>query len=203
MLIGPGSEWLWVALQFFALSITGLAIFRQVRLQASANSLAMGVRLADSFSTDLTRFKAVALIDVTRDSRTMTPAMERVGGWFDATAAGIHNGYVPARMGWQEWGAVAQMFWAAFAPALQERRTVEPGLWMDWERWLEDVVARDRKAGIMQDVGPAALGRRIPEAIAYYIESLRMDDEARRGVIPTWPEPLSGSTEQEPEPPGE
>ncbi|MBI3747835.1 MAG: hypothetical protein HY262_03160 [Chloroflexi bacterium] len=198
-LIGPGSEWLWTALQFFALSFTGLAILRQVRLQATSNSLAMGVRFADSFRIELTRFKAVALIDVARDSRVMTPAIDRVGSWFDGTASGIHNGHLPALMGWQEWGVPAQMFWAAFGPALHERRKLEPGQWKEWEHWLGDVIVRDRKAGIVQDVSQAAVARWIPEAIAYYIEALRLSDEDRRGVIPTWPipEPSSESTDKD------
>ena len=31
--IGPGSEWFWIALQFIALSITFIAIYRQLRTQ--------------------------------------------------------------------------------------------------------------------------------------------------------------------------
>ena len=198
-LIGPGSEWLWIALQFLALSITGLAIFRQVRAQAWSNSLTIGVRFADEFRIDLTRYKLASLMDVARFSGTMTPAIEKIGGWFDATASAIDNGYIPARMGWQEWGEAGQMYWAAFGPALAERRKTEPGLWKAWERWLEDVVRRDRRAGTLKDVSAAHLARWIPETIAYYIESLRVEDEAKRGVIPTWPvpEPSGESTDHD------
>ena len=188
-MIGPGSEWLWIALQFLALSITGLAIFRQVRAQGWSNSLVIGVRLADEFRIELTRFKLASLMDVSRDSRTMTPAMAKIGNWFDGVATGIDHGYIPARMGRQEWGEVGQMYWAAFAPALQEARTTEPGRWKDWERWQRDVVAKDRKAGSSQDVSPASVARWIPETIAYYIETLRLEEEAKHGVIPTWPIP--------------
>jgi len=197
-LIGPGSEWLWTALQFLALSITGLAIFRQLRAQTSANSLAMGIRLADEFRVELLRFKLASLMDVSGNSRTMTPAIEKVGGFFDGTASAIENGYVPARMAWQEWGEASQTFWAVFRPTLEERRKTEPGLWKDWEHWRDDLVDRDRKAGTVRDLSPTYLASWIPEAIAYYIASLRLEEEAKRGVIPTWPvpEPSSGSTEQ-------
>ena len=196
--IGPGSEWLWIALQFFALSITGLAIFRQLRAQTSANSLAMGIRLADEFRVDLLRFKLASLMDVSGISRTMTPAIEVVGGFFDGTASAIDNGYVPARMAWQEWGEVSQTYWAIFRPALEERRKTEPGLWKDWERWRDDLIDRDRQAGMVRDLSPTYLARWIPETIAYYIASIRLEEEAKRGVIPTWPvpEPSSASSEQ-------
>jgi len=188
-LIGPGSEWLWIALQFVALSITGLAIFRQVRAQAWSNSLTMGVRLSDEFRVELARYKLAALMDVSHSPRVMTPAIESVGAWFDSTGAGIEQGYVPARMGWQQWGEVGQMFWAAFAPALAERRKVEPALWKDWEHWVADLVARDRKARTPKDSSAAAVGRWISWAIPGYIETLRIEEEAKRGVIPAWPIP--------------
>ena len=175
-LIGPGSEWIWIALQFFALSITGLAIFRQLRTQESSNSLTMGIRLADEFRLELTRFKLASLMDVSRDSRAMTPAIETVGNWFDNTSRAIDNGYIPALMGWQEWGEAAQNFWAAFGPALQERRTTEPGQWKAWERWLDDLSARDRKAGTPNDVSQAYVARWIPATIAHYIQLLRLED---------------------------
>lgn len=197
-LIGPGSEWLWTALQFFALSITGLFIFRQLRAQALSNSMTVGMRLADEFRVELLRFKLASLMDASGNSQAMTPAIEKVGGWFDGTASLIEDGYIPARMGWQEWGGAAQIFWAVFRPVLEERRKTEPGLWKDWEHWLADLVGRDRRAGTVRDLSPSYLARWIEEAIEYYIVALRLEEEAKRGVIPTWPvpEPPGGSTEQ-------
>ena len=37
--IGPGSEWFWTALGGIALTVTFVAIYRQVRLQRSAVAL--------------------------------------------------------------------------------------------------------------------------------------------------------------------
>src|SRR5258705_12641201 len=100
-------------------------------------------------------------------------------------------------MAWAQWGEASQTFWAVFQPALEERRKIEPGLWKDWERWLDDLVDRDHKAGTVKDLSSSYLARWIPETIACYIASLRLEDEAKRGVIPTWPvpEPAAGSIE--------
>ena len=38
--IGPGSEWFWTAVSGLVLSVTFLAIWRQLRVQASANAFA-------------------------------------------------------------------------------------------------------------------------------------------------------------------
>lgn len=188
-LIGPGSEWLWIALQFLALSITGFAIFRQVRAQRWSNALTIGVRFADEFSSKLTRHKLASLMDVARSAGTMTPAIEKVGDWFDGAASAIASGYIPARMGWEEWGEAGQMYWAVFGPALRERRGTAPQLWTAWERWIEDVANRDRKAGTVKNVSPAHVARWIPETIAFYIALLQIEEEAKRGVIPVWPVP--------------
>ena len=186
-LIGPGSEWLWIALQFVALSVTGLAIFRQVRAQAWSNSLVIGVRLADEWRHDLLRTKLRALMDVARSGSRMTPAIEKIGEWFDAAGVGIFSGYIPARMGWEQWGDAAQIYWATFGPARAAGRRSDPTLWKGWERWIDDIVARDRKAGRSLDVSPSTLARRLPETIAFHIEMLRAEEEAKLGVIPEWP----------------
>jgi hypothetical protein len=39
-LIGPGSEWFWTALSGLILAVTFIAIYRQLRLQRSAATLA-------------------------------------------------------------------------------------------------------------------------------------------------------------------
>lgn len=186
-LIGPGSEWFWTALQFLALAVTGFVIFRQLRAQAWATSMTMAIRLADDFRIELLRSKLIALMDVTRNRQVMTPAIERVGGWFDGTSEDVDQGYIPAAIARQQWGEIGQTFWAVFRPVVEERRKTEPDLWKAWERWVDDVVIEDRKAGLIRVFSDAYLARWIPEAIAFYLDALRLREEEKRGVIPVWP----------------
>ena len=56
--IGPGSEWFWTALQFTALAITFVAIYRQLSIARSANAFAQIDAIhRESDSERLTRAK--------------------------------------------------------------------------------------------------------------------------------------------------
>jgi hypothetical protein len=190
VLFGPGSEWLWIFAQFIALAVTGLAIYRQLRAQAWANQLAIFSRFGDDFDSErMTRTKLSALIEVAGGTRRMTPSIERVGNFFENVAQGRFNGHMRPQFAWQEYRVAAQRYWAMFAPILGDLRQVDPTLWQDWERWLIEVRERDRRAGKAEDVCADRVAAMIPATIAYFIDRLRIEDEMRKSVIPTWPIP--------------
>ena len=191
-LLGPGSEWLWIFAQFLTLAITGLAIYRQLRAQAWANQLAIFSRFSDDFSSErMTRTKLSALIEVAGGTRRLTPSIDQVGQFFENVAEGRFNGHMRPRFAWEEYGEVAQRFWAVFGPLAADLRETEPNLWRGWERWLVEVRERDRRAGKVYDFSAERTALWIPETIAYYIDRLRIEDEMRKSVIPTWPIPAA------------
>ncbi|MEO7666802.1 MAG: hypothetical protein ABIU97_07180, partial [Dehalococcoidia bacterium] len=86
-LLGPGSEWFWTMAQFLALLGTGLAIFRQLRVQRGANELAVVTRLADELMAEqMMRHQLAALIHVAEKRPGMSASLGLVTDWFDATA---------------------------------------------------------------------------------------------------------------------
>jgi hypothetical protein len=94
-IFGPGSEWLWTMAQFAALSITGVAIFRQLRAQAWGNQRELFQQFANDFNDErMIRTKLAALIDVSGGVRSMTPAIEVVGQFFDNVGNARLNGHV-------------------------------------------------------------------------------------------------------------
>ena len=194
-IFGPGSEWLWVFAQFIALAVTGLAIYRQLRAQAWANQAAIFTRFADGFSSEnMIRTKLSALIEIAGGTRSLTPSIDQVGQFFEGVAQGRFNGHMRPRYAWEEYRSAAQSFWAAFAPLAPELRKADPNLWRGWERWLVEVRERDRRAGIVEDFSAERTATWIPETIAFYIGRLRIEDEIRKGVIPTWPIPAAPSS---------
>ena len=199
-IFGPGSEWLWTMAQFVALSVTGLAIFRQLRAQAWANQLKLFRQFGDDFNGELmVRTKLKALIDLSRGARSLTPSIDEVGQFFNNVGEGRFHGHMHPRYAWEEYGLVAQRFWAVFAPILPDLRRADPNLWQGWERWLVEVRERDRRAGKTLDYSAQAAAW-IPETIAFYIERLRTEQEMKSGVIPTWPtpEPVDGAPDEAP-----
>jgi hypothetical protein len=193
-IFGPGSEWLWTMAQFVALTVTGVAIFRQLRAQAWANQLKLFQQFGSDFNDErMIRTKLTALIDVSRGAHHLTPAMEVVGQFFDNVANGRFNGHMHPRYAWEEFGLVGQWYWAAFGPILPDLRRADPDLWTAWERWLVEVRQRDSKAGKVLDFSPERAVAWVPETIDYYIGRLRIEEEMKSGVIPVWPLPNLGA----------
>lgn len=193
-IFGPGSEWLWTMAQFVALAVTGLAIFRQLRAQSWANQLAVLRLFGDEFQAEqMIRQRLRALIELAEGNRRLTPALDHVGGWFDGLAEARYNGHIRPKYAVEQWGLVSQIYWAIVSPILPELRAADPGLWKTWERWLMEVRALEGKAGVVQDLSPERIARWLPETIEYYIARLRIEQEMKSGVIPTWPIPESGA----------
>jgi hypothetical protein len=64
-ILGPGSEWFWTMLQFLALVITFFAIYRQLRVQRSANVFEQMTALDREYDEErLKRERLVGLLDI-------------------------------------------------------------------------------------------------------------------------------------------
>lgn len=180
VVFGPGSEWFWVMAQFVALSLTGLAIYRQLRAQAWANQFAVVTRLADWFdSEETTRHKLAALVALGEGSAILTPSLSRCATHIDNIALGITNGHLSARIAYEEWGDLAQMWWRYVAPVLANARSHEPSLWRAWEAWLPEIQRRDRKAGKTLDLSPERVAWEMADAIAYYRDGIAVAESMR------------------------
>jgi len=192
VVLGPGSEWLWTMAQFLALTVTGLAIFRQLKAQAWANQFAIFSKWADEWASPrMVRTRLAWCIQNAEGSRDLTPARVFVGRWLDQSAAARYNGHVNPRIAWENLGEAAQIYWALVLPLVPNFRANDPGLWKDWERWVDELAERDRKAGKVTDVSPARLARWVPQAIANFIDRFRVEEEMKNGVVPVWPAPSS------------
>ena len=108
-IFGPGSEWLWTMVQFLALLMTGLAIFRQLRAQRRANDLTVVTRFADEFLAEqMTRHKCAALMHLAEKRPGIPPSLEFVAGWFDGAAEALLLAYGDRELARRAWGQAAQ-----------------------------------------------------------------------------------------------
>jgi hypothetical protein len=193
VVLGPGSEWLWTMAQFLALTVTGLAIFRQLKAQGWANQFSIfALWSADWASLTTVRYRLAWSIQLADGSRDLTPARIFVGNWFTNKARDRYHGNVNPRLAWQNLGGIAQTHWALILPLVPAFRATDPGLWKDWERWVDELAERDRKAGTPTDISAERLARLVPSVIASLIERLRIEEDAKAGVIPVWPHPSTG-----------
>jgi hypothetical protein len=192
VLFGPGSEWLWTMLTGLVLGLTGFAIFRQLSAQRFANELSYQKALNDEWqSPAMKRFRLAALMDIARGRAELSQPMRYVGNLFDELAYLQNHGLFQSAMTMDLGSVTLQRWWWGMAAArIANAREDTPRQWSEWERLALRMRERDRKAGTALDLSQEYLnGTLLNSYIIREIEALRLEQEVRAGVIPTWPPP--------------
>ena len=192
-IFGPGSEWLWVMLQFLALSLTGFAIYRQLRTQSSANALhALESQVSEWNSERMLRMRLALLMHIAegkpRAALGLPPGLVPVGNFFDGIATLQGHGHLRMDDTWENWGDTAQYWWAVATPFLGPMRESRGGGWEQWEQLTVRFANIDRKVGRVIDYS-AILAHDLLEEIPALVARLRLELMAKSGAIPTWPAP--------------
>lgn len=150
--VGPGSEWFWTALTGLILAVTFIAIYRQLRVQASSRAfelLETFVREGASEQFQLCRLEIlVALRDGTDPTEIPGAAAMVIAGICEKYALLARAGHLDYKLLWR-FSSGPQYWWLLLAPWALKRRidTGEPAFLEDLE-WLAGVMAElDRRAG--------------------------------------------------------
>lgn len=140
VLAGPGSEWFWAMLQFLALAITLVVVFRQLRAARSSNEFAQVREVETEFySARMTRVR-LSLYEDLRDRQVsdgLPDAALEALNWYDNLGYLVTAGHVSARWFYMSWGNSIQMEWWLLAPYIARERLsapVEPDLHGSFER---------------------------------------------------------------------
>ena len=190
-IIGDGSQWFWSMAAFLALPITGYAIFSQLRAQRSANRVNAMAALADRWESErMVRHRLAAMIHVVEGRPGWPPPLFDIGLFFERLALLESHGDVALRSIWEEWSFPVQAWWMGNAAAIaEERRKSSPRLYAKWEHLVQVMADLDRREGSPPvDVGPGGL-RLWSLSISDLVERLRLEQEAKSGIIPTWSPP--------------
>lgn len=187
VIFGPGTEWFWAMAQFLVLMVTGLAIYRQLRAQGSANALQAQESLVARWEApEMVRIRLAALMQVASGTVGRPPTLDIVGNFFATMAALRTHRHLQPIDSWEIWSAQVQFWWALQRPWLSEIRARNPGVYGEFEAFAATMAALDRKNQVpnfeIDDIGP-----RIEREIGRLIERLRLDRDAKEGVVPTWP----------------
>lgn len=195
-IFGPGSEWLWAMIEAAALSITGIAIYRQLRAAGAANALNAAASLDARWSSEThLRMRLAALIHFAGHQPGWPPTLTEIGNFFEDLATLQNHGHLRLEDTWEEWGRSVQIWWALARPMVLEDRARDPALFTGWERLNSRLGALDRRFRRALDLNAENLATWVEDQITKLIARLRLDEEMRSGVIPSWP--------PEPEPPTE
>lgn len=196
VLLGPGSEWFWSMAQFFAVVITLLGIYRQLKAQGAANALQKMQFLSDRYSSErLTHARVVAAIQLKhgKSRAGMEPAMVEVADFWETLGSLYADGHVRLR-DIKSWSSSLQMWWALLRPSIEEERVAQGSpVYEYWERL--DGLMRDFDAsdGMRSGLDDDALPGIIDDVIHINTESLRMAKDVSLGVIPVAPAPVVAS----------
>jgi hypothetical protein len=184
---GPGSEWFWTMAQFLLLTVTGLAIYRQLRTQGSANALTAQSGLRTEWeSPTMVRLRVASLIHIASGKPGQPPGFRLVGNFFAGLASLVTHGHVRSTDSWELWSGQTQFWWALAAPWLSAIRSPNPGIWGEFEELSATMAALDHKNGVPNFI-PGDLSARVEREGKMLIERLRLEQEAKEGVVPRWP----------------
>jgi hypothetical protein len=187
-IFGPGSEWLWNMAQFAALAVTGFAIYRQLRAQGSANALTAQSSLGSQWDSEpMLRFRLAALMHIAAGKSGWPPTLNGVGDLLEGIAVLQSHGHLQLADTWEEWSYPLQIWWALAGPLVLQHRATYPNAFTGWEKLAARMAALDRQAGGPMDLSLESLATITQNSITGLIERLRLEQEIKTGVIPTWP----------------
>jgi hypothetical protein len=187
---GAGSEWFWTMLTMVALTVTFIAISRQLRAQRAANAFAQLQELSDEWLSPRMRHVCLRLALGLRYGND--PATELYSGTVDNFFRKLEllhrNGYLETELLWTNFGEDVVRYWTVMADLVEKVRTDygSPGEYAEFERLMKLM------RGTMADRGfppfetdAASIAGRLDWIIDGLTMSLRLEQEIKDGVIPT------------------
>jgi hypothetical protein len=203
--IGPGSEWFWTAVSGLVLAVTFLAIWRQLRVQASANAFAQ----VAGFDAELNSERLVwAAHDIYSWLAAGKPpanlpdgAASAIGNYWESVGLLVRGGHLDRRVAYTSMSFEVQLHWAALAPSTATIRT-ETGMNAIYEHfeWLaREMAAMDRARGEGVVFDEAYLAARVPRSLQACRDRLRIFDrlkvvhvrDASETAVPDNPKPAA------------
>ncbi|MFC6239302.1 DUF4760 domain-containing protein [Longivirga aurantiaca] len=179
-LLGPGSEWFWTALTGLVTAVTFIAIWKQLRLQASTVAREQLLEIVREWGSEqMLRMRRTAYEQI-RDGRIPreSVAWETCNYWeYVGTLA--QGGHMNLRVMKMTLGAHVCGWWAAMAPEVLACREEygSPDLWDHFE-WLAKALG-DVDSGTVADAVRPMTTDRIEQGIAQLTGHIRLAEQLR------------------------
>jgi hypothetical protein len=146
---GPGSEWFWAALQFTALAITFIAIYRQLRIARSARAVDQVQGFSRRFGDErMARYRLEILVAL-RDGMEIPLGVGIALTNEHENAATLGRfGHIDVKLLWDSLSIDFQIWWIVMQPVVTRGRALDGALaYSNWEWLVREFQARDRRAG--------------------------------------------------------
>jgi hypothetical protein len=181
--VGPGSEWFWGAISGLILTVTFIAIYRQLRLQRDAAAIQQLTDLEHEWSSErMARAKLTLLLALEAGTgRDDLPnrAVSEIGFFWQRVGYLVRTGHLDRGLVFAHLGDQLQ-FWS----------TILRPPWPDFAWLAADAVALDAKRGLATRTDPASLAPEIPDLIAHFREAIEMFEALRTVTVRLTPTPI-------------
>lgn len=194
-LLGPGSEWFWLMLQFVIVAITLYAIYRQLRLQASAAAIEQMDDIVKEWDSESLHRHQLEILIAVRDG--VAPenlpygAASTIGDFWEGIGYLVQAGHISARLLYENLSS-PRIWWAVLTRWAQGVRiaTGQPTALEHFE-WLAGLMAEmDSKAGASTVYDASYIASTLNKRIQNLQERLRVAEAVRAVIV----RPLSPAT---------
>ena len=188
VLIGPGSEWFWMALSGVALTVTFAAIYRQLRLQRSASAIEHLASLKREWDSELMARSVLETLLAIRagcDPTRLPGAAHDIADFWQRVGYMVRAKDVDRRLVHQYLSDEIQSWWVWLAPAVRSwRETEELSFLYGHFEWLVGLMAElDRKAGRKASFDAASVARSLGAYIDISRHQIKLGEELRSVIV--------------------
>lgn len=182
---GPGSEWFWAALQFTALLVTFIAVYRQLRITQSSRAVEQVREYTSQYDSERMRRHRLAILVAVRDGMKIPDAAgTMVGDFFETLAWLSRFGHLDVKLLWEAHGHSARIWWMVLDPFIgTSRAEVGESTYTDWEWLVGRFVGLSRQAGDNVAFDAAWVADQLPGLINTNQEAIRVEESLRSVII--------------------
>ena len=192
--IGPGSEWFWTAVSGLVLAVTFFAIWRQLRVQASANAFAQ----VAAFDAELHSERLVwatydllsSLADGTPPANVPTGAASAIANHWESVGLLVRGGHLDRRLAYTSMSYEVQHDWATLAPFAARIRaaTGMSAIYEHFEWLASEMAGIDRARGGVIVFDDAYLANLRPESLESLRDRIRIFERSKVVYVRDAPE---------------
>jgi hypothetical protein len=195
-LLGAGSEWFWAMLTMIALTVTFLAIYRQLRAQRAAVAFEQLQTLEQEWHADRMRYTCDRLVVGLRSGESASQVENFLGitVFFDKLWLLHHQGYLNTEVLYATFGEDVVRWWTVTADIVRQLRIAyeNPSELAGFERLAVNMREMMAKRGIPPfKTDPASISGRLDWMIEGYVERRQIEHEYKTWMIPPTPEPAT------------
>jgi hypothetical protein len=198
VVVGQGSEWFWAMLTMIALTVTFLAIYRQLSAQRAAVAFEQLQTLEAELKSDRMQYIGHRFVVGLRrgEDWTRLETFMWIPSFFEKLSLLHQRGYLDTEVLYTSFGENIVRWWTVSASIIEQLRVEyeNPGELAGFERLAVRMRQMMAKRGVPPfETDPASIAGRLDWMIDGYERRLKTDEEFKTRVIPSASVPVNAT----------